>query len=161
MSTTPRSKNPPPAPPRDRATRITLLLLLLVGVGVIVLALALSLPGSPLFIGGEGQVYILGNFLLICFALCPLILCLFPLYLLLMLSIFGVNRLHGKTAHGMERARAAAHDLAERAADATEAVSRRSIALNARLTFFTRLINLFDRSTGSDSNRGKGSDESE
>jgi hypothetical protein len=161
MSTTPRSQNPPPAPPRDRAIRITLLLLVVVGIGVIVLALALSLPGSPLFIGGEGQVYILGNFLLICFALCPLVLCLFPLYLLLMLSIFGVNRLHGKTAQGMERARTAAHHLADHAANATEAVNRRSIALNTRLTFFTRLINLFDRSAVGESKRGKESDESE
>jgi hypothetical protein len=67
-----------------------------------------------------------------------------------MTMVFGMSRLHGKTAQLMGRAESLSASVAERTIGAAEIVNKKSISLSARLAFFDPLWRVFDRKEDTD-----------
>lgn len=132
----------PPLP--DQLTRLTLIAFVLAGVLIVLVVIALAIPGSPIHIGGDGQVAVLRDFLLILLVFCPLIICLFPIYMLLMLAVFAMEKGHRAATKGLGHARRMSRDVSEKATATADEINRRSIELNAKLTFAERLVNFLD-----------------
>lgn len=129
--------------------RQTLLLMALpvlgIQVGITVFILALVIPGSPLRFAERAQFSILGDTLMICLGLCPMAVCLFPACMLLVVSAAAVNKAHTGAARAMRRVHVTVDRVAEQTERLSEQVARKSIGFNVRVTFWNRLLNVFDR----------------
>lgn len=132
-----------------RHRRQTLLWLALpmlgVSVGLIVLVMALVVPGSPIQLRQAAQVGIIADWMLIWFVLCPVVLCLFPIFVVLMAAFWGTSWVHHGTSRGLRRVQVGSRSIAEKAAAAAEKINRGSIGLNARFAFLDQLLNLLMR----------------
>ncbi|MDX1995729.1 MAG: hypothetical protein SF029_25320 [bacterium] len=130
---------------RRETLRALTLPAIFIAVLIIVFVLSLVIPGSPFRLREQVQVNIIANWMLMCFVLCPVVLCLFPIYVILMASTFGLNWLHNVSARNLRRAQTASRTIADRTANVSEDFSRRSANFNVRFAFIDALINIFDR----------------
>lgn len=76
--------------------------------------------------------------------LIPMTLCLMPLYVVVMLGIWGMNRLHGSTERPLRRLENLAANLAERIDKFSNAINQRTIGFNSRLAPLMNLISGFE-----------------
>lgn len=85
--------------------------------------------------------------------LCPLALCLLPVYLLLVMAVYGMNRAHSGIARPLRRAEAASLALRERTVSISDRLARQSINLNARFAPLDKLLfSAFDRPAQNEEN---------
>jgi hypothetical protein len=92
------------------------------------------------------QTSIIANLLLTVLVLCPLALCLFPVYLLLMFMVFNLQRVHGAAAGGLSRLSHVSTSLNNRVEQASSHWARRSIRINSWFAGLDRLLfGVFDR----------------
>lgn len=117
---------------------------LLAGLAIVALGVALVVAAWPYEATQTQQISIIGNTMLMCFVLLPMILCGAVVFLLFAGAALGIRSLHNSAEGGMQRVSDLTHTAAERAASAAESVSRRSIDFNARFAHFERLLSLFD-----------------
>jgi hypothetical protein len=155
MSAGPKTDTQTPNKRPDRMMQWIMLITFAVGLLIPIFVLFLTIPGLPLYLGDKGRVSILADVLLICFALCPMILCLFPIYLLLMVSIYGLELVYRMTSKPLGRAREITQTVADKTAESADNISRKSIEISARFAFFDRLVNFFDRKTSQAKHKGK------
>ena len=108
---------------------------------------------AALLDGPEGmpRVSIISNFLVSILIICPAIICLFPIYLLIVAAIYGANRLHDRTRSPLERLEKLAGDSADRLEGLTASVSKRAISWNASLAPILNLTRFFDSPEKTDS----------
>ncbi|MFW5691368.1 MAG: hypothetical protein ACOCXZ_02595 [Chloroflexota bacterium] len=130
------------APPRRtqkpvRFSRVVLPLVL-IAAGLLALLLLLVLSFSPTGLQEPGQVSIISNLFLICLALCPVMLCLFPLYVILMVGVYGINRAERGGRHSLRRARRVSRRAADATASVSDRLSQRSIDIGTRLAYLDR-----------------------
>lgn len=86
------------------------------------------------------------NTMLTLLILCPLAICLLPVYLLLVLAVFGMNRAHNGVAKPLRALENTTISLKERTYSISDRMARTSINLNARFAPLDRLIfSYFDR----------------
>jgi high-affinity K+ transport system ATPase subunit B len=86
------------------------------------------------------------NTMLTLLVLCPLALCLIPLYLLLVLAVVGMNRAHNGIAKPLRALENTTFTLRDRTYSISDRLARASINLNARFAPLDRLIfSYFDR----------------
>lgn len=129
-----------------------------VALGLIVLVVLLIVPGSPLQLRQPAQIGIIADWMLIWFVLCPVVICLFPIYVLFVVLFFGVTWVHNGTARGLRRVQLASQSLAEKTAVAADRLSRVSIGVNARLAFVDKLHTVFMRGTAQEAAQESGKD---
>jgi TM2 domain-containing membrane protein YozV len=115
-----------------------------IGLLLLLLALSLAVPGSPLYLTQTGQFSIISNIFLICFVLCPLVICAFPIYLLLALGAFLLNKVDHSAADGLRRVQTISRSAADRATTLGDRLSRSSIRWNARFAFVDRWLRAFE-----------------
>lgn len=125
-----------------RLRRPMLLVAVLIVILFIVLVVsALSSISAADANGVAPQLSIIADVVVICTVFLPLIICLAIPYMLIMLAIFGVSRLHYLTERGLDTGL----NLTRRAADVTnktaDELSQRSIAISTRFAFLDRIIN--------------------
>jgi hypothetical protein len=82
-------------------------------VGLVILTLLLPL---------HAQVSLVANLLLL-LVLCPLATCLFPLYIVMMVIAFGMNRVHDGAARPLRRVGDLSRDLADRTISLSESIN--------------------------------------
>jgi hypothetical protein len=128
-----------------RLNRLVFIIPIIAGVLVIVLVALLAIPGSPLELQEDGSLSILADVLTICFGLCPLFLCLLPIYALLIGGVWGVNRASDLAAEGLDKAHDASQTMVTQTKRIADTANEKSIDFNTRMTFFNRLVNFFDR----------------
>jgi hypothetical protein len=120
--------------------RRVLLPLVLTGGGLLLLVLLLVVSFSPIALGRPDRVSIIGDVVLICLGLIPVMICLFPLYLLLMAGIYWTNRLEQGGRAGLQKAHDATQRMAQTTNERTTALNQRSINWATRFshlgTFF-------------------------
>jgi|FLYN01.1.fsa_nt_gi lysylphosphatidylglycerol synthetase-like protein (DUF2156 family) len=131
-----------PAQAQHRRETLLWIILPVAGAGLVILAVL----GVTLLVllPRRAQVSILADWLLTVLVLCPVLLCLFPVCVLLVTAVFGMNRLHGKTERLMGKAGAMSETLVERTLDATETISKKSIDFNVKLAHLEPLWRMFD-----------------
>ncbi|MBC8170513.1 MAG: hypothetical protein H7X77_02535 [Anaerolineae bacterium] len=116
------------------------ILLAMVGGGVFILILI----GITLTQPSRG-ISVISNVMLTCLCLLPMVICLLPIYLLLVVAIYGMNRVHGSVETQLHRAQDASVSLIERSNGITDSLNRSSINFSALLAHLDPLFNIFDR----------------
>lgn len=88
---------------------------------------------------GGDRISVMSDVFLTLTILCPLVLCFFPIYLLVVLAVAGMNRAHNTTARALTRVEDASAKLKERTLTVTDRAARASININSRFAFISRL----------------------
>ena len=123
-----------------RAVRLEILLpfvggLLLIVVLVVIAAVAGKTPTSGV-----------ANTMLTVLILCPMALCLLPIYLLLVVAVFGMSRVYNLIATPLRQLQELSLKLRDRTYSLSDRAARTSINLNARFAPLDKLIfSVFDR----------------
>jgi len=123
-----------------RAVRLEILLpfvggLLLIIVLVVIAAVAGKTPTSGV-----------ANTMLTVLILCPMALCLLPIYLLLVVAVFGMSRVYNLIAKPLRQLQELSLKLRDRTYSLSDQAARTSINLNARFAPLDKLIfSVFDR----------------
>ncbi len=95
------------------------------GGGLLLLALvifAAFLPG----------VSVVANFMMTILLLCPVVVCLLPLYFLLVFAVFGMNSVYNGAAKPLHRLEKLTASIATRTSRYSDTLARKSINLNTR-----------------------------
>jgi hypothetical protein len=110
----------------------------------VVLAGVLIVGGVSLFgllsLEEPGQVSIVGDILIICFALCPLALCGFVLYMVLAVAAFGIGRVERGTRKQLRKAQRATSQFAQTAQEKSHDLNKKSIDLGSRFAGFDHVF---------------------
>ena len=80
-----------------------------------------------------GQLSLVADMLLIVFVLLPMVICLLPLYILLMVAAFGTGALHNASARQLRRLNRLTQTVSDRTIQVTERANRQTLALRVRL----------------------------
>lgn len=111
-------------------------------IGGLILLVVLVLSTIFLTPRGLGTV---ANFLLSCFCLLPMAVCLFPLYMAVMSAIYGMNWLTNFSLKNLEKVRELSVSLEQGAADASDRISRQAIDVSASLARLDPILDFFNR----------------
>jgi hypothetical protein len=111
-------------------------------IGGLILIVVLVLSTIFLTPRGLGTV---ANFLLSCFCLLPLVLCVFPLYMILMAAIYGMSWLTDFSLQRLEQVRELTVSLEKSAADTTDRLNRQAIDVSASLARLNPILDFFNR----------------
>ena len=139
MSTTPVQPKAAPEMPTPSAFWKVVAPVVLAGVVIIGMVVGMVLKMAE---NGteQAQVSIVGDVMLICFGLCPLLLCSTLFYAIIVAAIYGVNWLHRTTKRTMQRAETATGSLADKTAVAADQLNRKSIGISAGSAFLDRML---------------------
>jgi hypothetical protein len=74
----------------------------------------------------------------------PLIVCLLPLYLILIIGIYGTNRLHDGTEQPLRKLETVSGDYAERVNQAMDYINEKTIAFSSATAPLDELLTAFD-----------------
>jgi cell division septal protein FtsQ len=110
---------------------IFVVLLVVVVLGVI------SLPQSS-------QKSLIADWLFTVMFLCPMVLCLFPVVILLVAGVVGLNKAHSMSLRPLRRLQDLSLKLKDRTASTTDTINRRTVDVSVRLAYLERLLSLFD-----------------
>ena len=128
---------------QDLHRRETRRQILLPFAGGVVLVVALLIG---VIVAGRVPASAAANLLLTVLVLCPLAICLLPLYFLLVVAIAGMSRAHSGIAAPLRRVEDLSAGLRDRTKTVTERAARMTITLNARFAPLDKtLFSLFDR----------------
>jgi len=112
----------------------------MLGVGTLILVgviVVLLLPGRL-------QVSLIADWLLTILFLCPIALCLFPICILMVLAVVGMNRANQAAVNPLRRLENLSANLKDRAAQATDTINRQTINVSTRWAFIDRWLGIFD-----------------
>jgi hypothetical protein len=116
-----------------RQTRLGIYLPFAGGIALLILLIVIAANQ------GGARIGVIGDFMLTLFILCPLAVCMLPIYLLIVLMVVGMNRAHRKTARALTRVEDLTVKLRDRTYSVTDRAARTSINLNSRFAFIERL----------------------
>ena len=122
-----------------RDTRRTIFLPILAGALVIIAGIVavLLLPRPP-------QKSLIADLMLAIFFLCPTVLCLIPLYLVIVTMAFGFGRAHNGLTGPLRRLGERSQAIAARTLDTAEAVNRKTTTYRARFAPIEKQLHRFD-----------------
>ena len=121
----------------DAHRRETWLFILLPFLGGTLLVLALFT--LALLLPLRSQVSLVADWMVTVFILCPMAICLLPIYVLMMVAAFGMNKVHDKAASPLKRLEILSRTLMEKTITASESLSRASISLGTRFAFLDHI----------------------
>ncbi len=140
MTTERRTESPDTLKLHRRATRRLIILPFVGGLLLIVALTAITV------LAGRSPTRAVADTLLTVLMLCPLALCLLPLYLLLVIALAGMNHAHELIAKPLRQLELLTEQMRDRTQSASDRAARTSINLNARFAPLDRLIfSFFDR----------------
>lgn len=108
------------------------------------LLVVLALIVIPALLPTQQQASLMADWLTIWLVLCPVFLCFFPLYLLVALGIYGMQRLHQGTEAPLERLERFMVTTLTRVDRSTEAWHQRLIRWDERFAPLRRVLSAFD-----------------
>jgi len=123
-----------------RAVRMEILLPFLGGMILIIVLVVIAA------VAGKTPTSGVANTMLTVLILCPMALCLLPIYLLLVMAIFGMNRAYDMIAKPLRQLQELSLKLRDRTYSLSDRAARTSINLNSRFAPLDKLIfSVFDR----------------
>lgn len=142
-STPPAVPNSSPRPSEQQHRRDTLLQIVLpfLGAGLFTLLLLIIV----LILPQRAQVSLVADLMVTVFVLCPIAVCLFPLYLGMVLLIYSLNKAHQAGAKQMVRVEDLSRTVTDKVIQTTDKLNRQSIALSALAAPLNRIWRVFDR----------------
>lgn len=130
---------------RRQMRRAVLLPMVIIALVNLLFILALIIPGSTVYMSKPSQFAIVSDVVLVCIALCPLVLCTFPLCVILMAGVFGMGKAHSGSSRGLRTVQVKSQAFSQRVAKVADSFNRKSIDFNVRFAFLDRLFSIFNR----------------
>lgn len=128
----------------DQHRQETWLLIVLPMVGAVLAFVALLVLTLMVVLIKRPQVAALSDWLLTVWVLCPLALCILPVYLLMAMAAFGVGKLHDTTGKPLRRLNDVSANLSQRVIQTGEALSRKSIVIASTVALLDKVWGIFD-----------------
>jgi len=119
---------------------IRYIVLPMVGVGALMLVGAIIV----LFLPGRLQVSLIADWLFTILFLCPIVLCLLPLCIVMVMGVVAMNKANNAAANPLRRLENFSANLKDRAVQATDTINRKTINASAKWAFVDRLLAVFD-----------------
>ena len=123
--------------------RETLLQVVLPLVGGLVLLLLLLL--MALLLPRRLQVSLVADLMMTCMFLCPAVICVFPLYVILMVMAFGMNSVHDLAGRSLGRLQDFSRSVSEKAVETTDTINQKTVDISAKLAAADKILGTFDR----------------
>lgn len=136
----PSDSRPSTAEVVHRRETLRYIVLPMVGVGLLVVAGAVI----SLLLPQRLQVSIIADWLLTILFLCPLALCLFPLCIVMVAAIFGMNKAHDALVSPLRRVGSLTETLKDRVSKTADTVNQKTVDASAKWAFVDRLLSVFD-----------------
>jgi|GEM_PF-1784053 len=115
----------------QRETNRQIYLPFLAGIALLAgIFLMLAIPSDPVW---RDRARAIGDFLYTLLCIIPILLCLFPLYVMVLLGIFGMRKLHSSTERSLRKLENLTESLAKRIETATAYVNEHTITLSSKL----------------------------
>lgn len=133
---------------RQRETLRYLLLPMVVALLVVLLGAA-----AVMLLPQRSQVSIIADWMMSVLVLCPVVICLFPVCVGLIVAIAAMNRLHDSAAKPLRRAEDWSRTLVDRTTKTTDIVNQRTVSVSSRFAFIDRLFSAFDAPTHGDAEK--------
>lgn len=129
-----------------RETRRQMWLPLLMGIIAVVMPVALiAVQRDSIW---RTRAAAMGDFLYTLLRGLPLLLCAFGLYVVVMIGIIAMNKLHRRTQSPLERVEAVANNLADRIEAVSTAVNTRTTNWSTRLEHVMVFFDMFNKTHG-------------
>ncbi len=131
-----------------RETTWQIYLPFLLGIGVLVLAFAVvGIPSDPAW---RDRAQAIGDFLYTFLCTLPILVCLLPIYVLILAGIYGMRKVHSGTERPLRKLENLSESLAERIETATKFVNEKTISFSTLFEPLDTLFSMFDQPTPSD-----------
>lgn len=108
---------------------------------LLTLILIVALPTNPIW-RIRAQAVADWTYTILC--LTPMVLCVFPLFMLVALGIWAMNRLHGMTERPLRKLEILTAGLANRVNNVSEYIQRKTIDVSATIEPALHMIDTFD-----------------
>lgn len=95
------------------------------------------------------QISVISDLLILVFMLCPALLCMLPVTILMIMAVFGMNRVHDQAARPLRRIHEYSMMVANRVDETSLQVSQKTINISARFGMFYHLFSIFNRLSSS------------
>lgn len=130
-----------------RETNWQIYLPFLLSIGVLVLAFAVvGIPSDPAW---RHRAQAIGDFLYTFLCTLPLLICLLPVYVLIVAGIYGMRKVHSGTERPLRKLENLSESLAGRIETATEFVNEKTISFSTLFEPLDTLFSIFDKSAPS------------
>ena len=83
----------------------------------------------------KAQLSIVGNLMLICFVICPMVLCFGGVYAVVLVVGYGVHKTHHFTQRTLQSAEQKTRQLADKTQEMAEIMNQKSLGVGDRLSF--------------------------
>lgn len=132
-----------------RETNRQIYLPFLLGLALLVgIFLMLAIPSDPVW---RDRARAMGDFLYTLLCIIPILLCLLPLYVMVLLGIFGMRKLHSGTERPLRKLENLTESLAGRIETATAYVNKHTISLSSKFEPLETLFKIFTSPEQADS----------
>lgn len=119
---------------------------------IIVIFVGLALMNGP---DARTQIGAVADFTASIMLLCPAILCLVPVYLLLVAGMFGANKLHSGTQKPLDRLQSLVESLADRIVDYSAKANGYVTRWSVKLAPVMQWMRIFDGEPGTNTDTDK------
>lgn len=91
------------------------------------------------------QVSLVSDLMMTCLVLCPAVICLFPLYVVMMVMAFAMGKVSDAVAKPLYRMENWSKSLAHTATNVTDTINHKTIDLSAKLAPVEKILSAFDQ----------------
>jgi hypothetical protein len=88
---------------------------------------------------------IVADFMFTCMCLLPLVICLFPVYIMMMAAIYGLSRVNGTIKSQMHRAVALTENMKTNTTETTSKINQSALNTGVTLAKLDVIFNIFNR----------------
>jgi hypothetical protein len=116
------------------------IILPMIGVGALILVGILIVILLP----SRLQVSIISDWLFSVLFLCPLVLCLFPVSIGMVLAVVGMNRAQNAAVNPLHKLINLSESVKNRTVQTTDAINQQTVSASTKFAFIDRLLAVFD-----------------
>lgn len=90
------------------------------------------------------QVALVSDAMTTILILCPTLICLFPLYIVMVAAVYGMYKVYSSSKSPLRRVEYLSETLLDKTAELTGQVNQKTIDLKTRFPFIQRILSTFD-----------------
>jgi len=114
----------------------------LTGLLILIMLLIIALPSDP---DWRTRVGLVTDFMMLIMIYCPLFICGFLVYAIIIVGVYYANRLHDGTQKPLERAENIVAAFTNRVERTTESINSRVVSASSRFAGWTKFMDFFDK----------------
>lgn len=102
----------------------------------------LAIPSNPIW---RDRAQAIGDLLYILLCTIPILFCMLPVYIIILLGIYGMNKVHDGTERPLRKLENLSESLATRIETARDFVNEKTIAFSSAVEPFEKVMSIFEK----------------